>query len=1017
MKKISSFLLTIYKRDKKKLFFVFLFSFLLIPVSIGANSQEYVPGEIIVKFREEKRTDILLTSTIAEKNGLQKKEKIFKEKRDKNLELFSIKERRRPAPNLSSIYKLVFDEDADIEKIVEEYKNSPYVEYAHLNYRAILHTTPNDTHFDEQWGLQKVEAPDAWNIERGSEDIVIAVVDTGIDYEHEDLMENMWDGSECKDEDGDFLGDCIHGYDFFSDDSKDPKDNHSHGTHVAGIISAVTDNNIGIAGTSWNSKLMAIKIFENEKSSAPASEIVKAIKFAVENGADIISNSWGYVENVFPESVRDAIDYANREGSLVIFSAGNSGSEGDYYPAAYLGKDEEGNPYEKGDYQGTLAVAGTMNSSDEIANFSTYGEWVNVSAPSVNILSTVLDDNYDGKGGTSMAAPFVSGLAALIWSADATLTREEVWQIIEDTADNIDDKNESYAGKIGTGRINAYSALSLITTRVNFKEENELEGVLIEVYSDEEYESFVKEKTSDESGEAFIYLLDGNYWYKATKEDYDNHYDSFILEEEQEPLSLVFDMDPIPKTETAPATDVSYNSATLNGELTDIALEEDVKVFFRWRKIGEEPWNETEKEERVEEGTFNLILENLTANTSYEFKAVVEFEEETKENKGDVTSFTTELSTECVTFSNLEANYLEVYIEEEIVISVDIKNETDKEGFFTAKFKVEGVVVGEDTLLLESESTRTFSISYNKDVAGEYLINIEEYEGEESELNFKVFNFPKIETAPATGISYNAATLNGELTDIALEEDVKVFFRWRKIGEELWNETEKEEKTEEGTFNLILENLTANTSYEFKAVVEFEEETKENKGDVTSFTTRAKTASGGGGGGGGGGGSTATTTTTTKEESSSEEDKETKEKENSDKEEKETTKEGGGRSLQELNDYKDMISKTEKTISLLFRLAKERDTNQKVIEMLLDVEKRVEDIKKEIEEEIKEKEEELDILIKEKERAAKMEKSINVILSVIEKREDGNVIKKEIVLVLERIATIRERIEERIGLI
>jgi len=443
------------------LLFVFLFPFNVFSIERD-NIEEnyYVPGEIIVKYKdsiiEGKRTSSV--SSVDNKNDIQKKEKVFnspnKEAKTRTADIESKKNR----PSLDSVYKLTFPKDADLEKIIREYKEDPNIEYAHLNYLATLQTTtPNDPGFASQWGLKKIEATEAWNIDTGSEDLIVAVIDTGIDYNHPDLAENMWDGTDCLDVNGDYLGECIHGYDFYGEDGEDedndPIDGHGHGTHVSGIISAVTDNNLGVAGVSWNSKLMAIKMFSDSGvGTGDTTVAANAIYYAVQNGAKIISNSWTYLG---PENsavplekitlVKDAIDYANSKGCLVIFAAGNENSSDPYQPAAYAG---------------TLAVAAT-DQNDGRALYSptqgsNYGEWVDVSAPGVDILSTYLEDGYAEASGTSMAAPFVSGLAAIIWSYDPTLTRIEVWDIIVNTADDIGDPD------LGSGRINAFRALDSI---------------------------------------------------------------------------------------------------------------------------------------------------------------------------------------------------------------------------------------------------------------------------------------------------------------------------------------------------------------------------------------------------------------------------------------------------------------------------------------------------------------------------------------------------------------------------
>ncbi len=512
----------------------------------------YVPNEVIIKIkdnaknqkiglfgREDKKTSVL--DKISEKYNVSAKKSFAEIGKSKKISTFSINN-NYPFQNH---YKLTFSNDTNLEEVISDLNNNIEIEYAHLNYIAQLYevVTPDDPGFVWQWGLNKIKAPNAWNINKGSEDIIIAVVDTGIDYDHEDLQYNMWTDDNGK-----------YGYDF-ADNDNNPMDipagikGSGHGTHVAGIISAVTDNNKGVAGVSWNSKLMAVKIFKNNGNGAAVPEIAEAIRYATENGAHIISNSWGYEDNdnnplPLPSAIVTAINEANINGSLVVFAAGN-------------GDKEVENSSVINSYENVITVAAT-NSSDKKAYFSNYGEWINVSAPGGTgtvleeergIYSTILNDKYGDKIGTSMAAPFVSGLAALIWSQDNSLSREDIWNIIVNTADDIDEFNledefnPGYEGKLGSGRINAYKALKEFVSRVNFKVQNEEEdniiGVEISIYEDENKEILFQKLITNEDGEVFIYLTDGNYWFTAIKDNYYVYEDNFTVNRETVDINLV----------------------------------------------------------------------------------------------------------------------------------------------------------------------------------------------------------------------------------------------------------------------------------------------------------------------------------------------------------------------------------------------------------------------------------------------------------------------------------------------
>lgn len=510
-----------------KTFLLFLFiGFIFSAEGAFAKEENYVPGEIIFKIKEEVSPTIGITTSkkearthsleyLAKSYGVKEIENLFKNSQKGEISLQNQKE-----DPFSNIYKARFPENVDLKKVVKDYENHPSIEYAHLNYHLELYEgfEPNDPFFESgsQWGLEKIEAPKAWNIETGSDDIIIAIVDSGIDYNHEDLESNMWNGEKCVNENGEFLGGCTYGYDFGEDD-KDPMDKDGHGTHVAGIAGAVGNNEKGVAGVSWSSKLMAVKIFDDE-GSGDTVMAAKGIRYAAENGAHIINNSWGvsgYCEKL-PAVVQSAINHANSERSLVIFAAGNDDKNCD------PGKD--GSQEFIDSYENVISV-GATDEDDKKASFpnggSNYGEWVDVFAPGKSILSTYPENKnkYASINGTSMAAPFVSGLAALILSKDSELERGEVWDIIIDFADDIDEENEGYKGLLGSGRINAYNSLTFSV--VNFIEENNLENVSISIYDDDQRVTPIQNSLfTNQDGEAFTYLEDDDYWFTASKENY-----------------------------------------------------------------------------------------------------------------------------------------------------------------------------------------------------------------------------------------------------------------------------------------------------------------------------------------------------------------------------------------------------------------------------------------------------------------------------------------------------------------
>jgi len=426
--------------------------------------EEYVPGEFIIKFKNNINVDILnISDTIL--TGISSIDLLNKKYGIKNIEpLFKNK---CPA-SLSNVYKITFPSDVNIYSVMDDYSRDIDVEYIEPNY--IYHTCiePNDPFFDMQWAFHQendhdIDAPEAWDIEKGSDDVIIAIIDTGVDWDHPDLCDNIWINEDeipdnGRDDDDNGYVDDIRGWDFVNtslevwpgedgkDEDNNPMDFDGHGTHCAGIAGAVTNNGIGIAGTCWNCRIMALRAGYKSASGRGVLElcnIVKAIVYAVDNGAKIISMSYGAYTS--PATEYRAIEYAHKKGVTLVAAAGNCNISKKFFPAGY---------------DGVIAVSAT-NRNDEKADFSNFGYWVDVAAPGVEIYSTYFDDCYRFLEGTSMSCPFVAGLSALILSKNQNLSPEEVKTILKSTVDPV--KSKEY---IGVGRINAYKALSRNSTPI-----------------------------------------------------------------------------------------------------------------------------------------------------------------------------------------------------------------------------------------------------------------------------------------------------------------------------------------------------------------------------------------------------------------------------------------------------------------------------------------------------------------------------------------------------------------------
>ncbi len=332
--------------------------------------------------------------------------------------------------------RVKFRELTDEKELLKSVLRKVGVERAELNYMVSVQRVPNDTYFNQLWGLHNIgqsvgapgsltsgtvdadiDGPESWDRLVGSIGTRVAVIDTGIDYAHPDLASNMWTNTAEKnglpgvDDDGNGYVDDIYGYDFVNNDS-DPFDDHGHGTHVAGIIAARGNNGMGVVGVSWRASLMALK-FLDANGFGSASDAAEAILYAASMGAKIMNNSWG--GGGYSQVLYDAINQANNAKSLFVAAAGNGGYD-------RIGDDNDTAPFYPANFDlpNVLSVAAT-DQNDALASFSNFGSTtVDLSAPGVNIYSTLPSNNYGYLSGTSMATPYVSGAAGLLLSQNSS---------------------------------------------------------------------------------------------------------------------------------------------------------------------------------------------------------------------------------------------------------------------------------------------------------------------------------------------------------------------------------------------------------------------------------------------------------------------------------------------------------------------------------------------------------------------------------------------------------------------
>ncbi len=337
-----------------------------------------------------------------------------------------------------SIYRFDFPQGLPSAAMQQSMKLFLGARYIEPDISAFLSdTVPNDPRYSDQWAHRKIDSPRAWDVTQGSSDVIVAIVDTGVDLKHPDLKDRLTPPSTW--------------YDYAEDDS-DPSDTYGHGTHVAGIAAATGNNGLGVSGAGWRTSIMPIKVFPDGKGSTSTYYVAKGVVHAVDHGADIINLSLGSTDNA--SNLADAVKYAYDHGVLVVAAAGNNNSDALTYPAAN---------------EHVVAVAAT-GSDDKKASFSNYGDWVDIAAPGVSILSTMptyhvkmnddgVHEDYDYLSGTSMASPLVAGVAALLKAVHPTWNPDQLAQQLGNSADNIDAQNPDYVGKLGRGRTNAGNAL------------------------------------------------------------------------------------------------------------------------------------------------------------------------------------------------------------------------------------------------------------------------------------------------------------------------------------------------------------------------------------------------------------------------------------------------------------------------------------------------------------------------------------------------------------------------------
>lgn len=446
---------------KKLNSFLFALFFLNFTYSFGQTAHaDYLDGAIWFKVKEHYPLSHSINSKGESEDPMNMEYAEFAYTRQVAIN-FSLKHLSRPFhmvkdnPKLNRVYRLEFSNAADVDAIIKELENNAAIEYAEKVPLLKHCLTPNDPSYNSstQWGLFKIQATQAWNISTGSTSVVVAIVDDAVEITHSDLSPNVWVNtdevnSNGIDDDGNGYIDDRQGYDVASNDNNPnpPNTTFDHGTHVAGIVGARSNNSIGVASIGYNIKIMAVK---STTQATLVTHGYEGLVYAAYNDADVVNMSWG--GSGFSTTGQNIINDALSRGCILVAAAGNDNVNTVFYPAGYTG---------------VVSVA-SSTTNDAKSSFSNYGTWVDVTAPGSSIYSTIPGNSYDYKQGTSMASPMVAGLMGLVKSVNPNMPNADIINCVLSTADNIDAVNSSYIGQLGSGRINAFDAVSCAATTLN----------------------------------------------------------------------------------------------------------------------------------------------------------------------------------------------------------------------------------------------------------------------------------------------------------------------------------------------------------------------------------------------------------------------------------------------------------------------------------------------------------------------------------------------------------------------
>ncbi|MEZ5172350.1 MAG: S8 family serine peptidase [Bacteroidia bacterium] len=401
------------------LFFAFSFNVHAQRIDSG-----YFDGQLYIKLKDEIKLPLF------DKSGLIQNADFLKEFENKyGVEKIRASFFFSKNPQLRNTLRIYFSEADEIQSFIKDLSSLPQIEYVEPVPLHRTTLTPNDlggnsTNGTGQWSLWKINAQAAWDITVGNSAVVVAVVDDAVQITHPDLQNVCLPGRDVSDQDN---------------DPNPPDNTFDHGTHVAGIIGAQTNNGTGVASIGFGVSILPVKSTNQAEFITDGYE---GLVWAIENGADVVNMSWG--GSGFSQTGQNIMDIGYNQNVVLVAASGNDDVSDLFYPAAF---------------DHVITVAST-SSSDAKSGFSNYGAWIDISAPGSSIRSTVPTSSYDFKSGTSMASPLVAGLCGLMLSANSLLTPDEILDCLQQSADNIDANNPNYIGQLGAGRINAEAAVA-----------------------------------------------------------------------------------------------------------------------------------------------------------------------------------------------------------------------------------------------------------------------------------------------------------------------------------------------------------------------------------------------------------------------------------------------------------------------------------------------------------------------------------------------------------------------------